>query len=175
MKLNPASKLVLFFFASTQVLASLTYYVLSLIRPDGYVFGVYYRMIMYHKAHPLQYIAVVAVTYALVATPFALMFARLAGWKRSVLIVGIMLFSVWLASFPGGFLYGLHHMRPSSLHQVFYRWRELMGEVRLGGELGVYIIAGSTPFNVIGLILGFFVTRRGFQMAGHARQEMKDR
>ena len=44
-------------------------------------------------------------------------------------------------------------------------------EVRLGGELGVYIIAGSVPFNVIGLVLGFFVTRRGFQMAGHIRQE----
>jgi hypothetical protein len=67
-------------------LASCIYFLLEKVvfrinGEHGYVFGMLYRMFLYHYQHPYQYIAIVSLVYGVVATLWALCCGTQTGWK----------------------------------------------------------------------------------------------
>jgi len=160
-----ALKLFTLFTASAFLLGSVGYLALHAVMPHGYVFGGLYRMFLYHESHPFQYIAVVAVTYGVIATASALRWPRLAGWRRSAAIVGIIVATVLVASVPGGVLWKIHDMQAGFFTTGARFWSDLLWGASTGLQAGWLVIALSLPYNIIGLILGYAVTHFGFRIS----------
>jgi len=133
--------------------------------PRGHVFGGLYRMFLYHESHPFQYIAVVALTYGVIATGCALRLSRLAGWRHSAAIVGIIFATVLVASVPGGVLWKIHDMQAGYFTTGSRFWSDLLWGASTGLQVGWLVIALSLPYNIIGLILGYAVTHLGFRLS----------
>lgn len=143
--------------AACFVLGSAVYAVLQAIVPGGYVFGAVYRMFLYHRAFPYQYIAVVALTWGVVFAAGAPFVSRLAGWRRRVAILALMLGTVVLASIPGGILWKIHDMQAGWFPEGDRLWADLVWGATTGLADGWFIVALSFPYNVVGLALGFVV------------------
>ncbi len=157
-------RLFAFFATSAFVLGSLGYLALQAVMPRGYVFGRLYRMFLYHESHPFQYVAVIAVTYAGIATMCALRWPRLAGWPRFAAIVAIMVSTVLVASLPGGMLWKIHDMQAGFFTTGARFWNDLLWGASTGLQIGWLVIALSLPYNIIGLFAGYAVTRYGFRI-----------
>ena len=168
---NPALKLFVYFALLCFVPGSIVYLLLYAIMPGNYVFGYLFLMFCYHFQHPFQYIAVVAVTYAIIATAFALKWPDIMGWHRRLLIFGIMISTIIVASVPGGVLWKIHDMQEGFIPAGSKLWADLGWGALTGLEIGWLIVALSIPYNIIGLILGYFVTKNGFKMAAAGRKQ----
>lgn len=158
-------KLYLFFAISAFTLGSVGYILLRTITPDERVFGALFRMFLYHDAHPFQYIALVAVIYAAIATAAAPCTTRLMGRRRSAAILGIIIAALLAASVPGGMLWKIHDMQAGYFTTGERFLNDLAWGATKGLLVGWLIIVSSIPYNILGLILGYAVTHRGFQMA----------
>ncbi len=165
----PALKLFGYFALSAFVLSSVVYFVMHSISP--YVFAGLFRMFMYHESHPLQYIAIVAITYAVIATVCVLRLPKLTRWRQRAAIVAIMLLSVIMASVPGGILWKIHDMQAGFFTTGERFWSDLFWGASTGLSVGWMVIALSIPYNVIGLIVGYRVTGYGFNLAAKLRAE----
>jgi hypothetical protein len=170
--MTPTGKLFSFYFTTTFVSAYAGYYALKLLIPGRDVFGSLYRMFLYHEEHPLPYIAIVALTYAGVATFSVTRWRHFTGWRRSLVILAIMAASVTIASIPGGMLWVVHDMIagfvPSIERTISYlRWGALAGL-----QVGWIIVATSFPFSLVGAVLGYIVTNQGFENknGGHSKR-----
>ena len=163
--------LFIYFTASAFSLTSIVYLMLSSLMPDGHIFGVLYRMFLYHHSYPLQYIAVYSLTYAIVATVVCLIWPKLIGWRRSVTILSIILFTVFAASVPGGILWKIHDMQAGYFPEGSRFWNDLLWGASSGLEIGWFIILISVPYNIICLALLYFVTHYGFNI--HSPQAQK--
>lgn len=56
-----------FYWLASFLLASGGYFLLWLLLPSRAVFGTWYRMFLYHREHPLAYIAIPCFFYGIVA------------------------------------------------------------------------------------------------------------
>ena len=157
-------KLFTFFASSTFVLGSVGYLVLHAVMPHGRVFGALYRMFLYHDEYPFQYIMVVALTYAVIATACALRWSHLLGWRRFATIVGVIVATILIASVPGGVLWKLHDMQAGYFPTGARFWGDLFWGASMGLQVGWLVIALSPPFNIIGLVVGYAVTIYGFKI-----------
>ena len=164
-----------FFTSSAFALGSVGYLALHMVLPQGYVFGGRYRMFLYHETHPLQYIAVVAVTYGSIATACVLRWSHLEGWHRFSAIVGIMIATVFVASAPGGVLWKIHDMQAGFFTMGARFWSDLLWGALTGLEVGWLVIALSFPYNIIGLIVGYTVTLFGYRIGAPAAQPFPPR
>jgi hypothetical protein len=164
--MNKVAMLIVYFVATSFAFASLTYFSLQFILPTGFpIFGALFRMFMYHTAHPYQYIGVVSLVYAAIATPMSLRWGHLHGWRLRLLILGVIAATIVVASVPGGMLWKIHDMQAGRFtHGSEFRSDILWGATT-GLQIGWFIIAVSIPYNLIGLAIGYFVTRRGFRLA----------
>lgn len=162
-----ALKLFLFYFLSAYVSASIGYVLLEAIMPNGFVWGAFFLMFTYHTQHPFQYIAVVVVTYAIIATVCTVKMSCFASFARRLAIFGIMGVSVIVASVPGGVLWTIHDMQAGYFTTGTRFWNDLLGGALYGGQLGWLIIAFSIPYNLLGLIVGYYITSYGFNIAKH--------
>lgn len=156
-------KLFTLFAVGAFLLGSVGYLALHAVMPHGYVYGRLSRMFLYHESHPFQYIAVVALTYGVIATACAFRWSRLAGWRRSAAIISIIVATVVIASVPGGVLWKIHDMQAGYFPPGARFWSDLLWGASTGLQVGWLVIALSFPYNIIGLILGYVVTHFGFR------------
>jgi hypothetical protein len=168
-------KLFGFFAGSAFGLGSLVYVVLRAIMPHGWVFGAPPRMFLYHWEHPFQYIALVALTYGAIATLCAFKLSLLNGWRLRIAIVATMLVVVLAASAPGGVLWKIHDMQAGFFTKGSRFWEDLLWGASSGLQIGWLIIALSVPYNIFGLIIGYWVTWRGFKIAAIINQTGEER
>jgi hypothetical protein len=162
--MSRAFRLCGYFAASAFLLGASGYLALHAVLPRGYVFGSLYRMLLYHEAHPFQYIAVVALTYAAIATPCAIRWSGSSGWRRTLLIIGVMVASIFAASVPGGILWKIHDMQAGFFTSGSRFWNDLLWGAWTGLEIGWLVIALSLPYNIVGFVSGYAVTNYGFKI-----------
>jgi hypothetical protein len=161
--MKPTPKLFAFYFVTAFASGAAGFYLLKLLMPNRDVFGALYRMFLYHENHPLPYIAVVALIYAVVATIAVTKWHHFAGWKRHILIVAIIIVSITIASIPGGMLWVIHDMIagfiPSYERSISYLfWGALTGL-----QIGWLIVGASLPYSLFGTAVGYIITNRGFE------------
>lgn len=142
-------------------LGSIGYLLLVHIMPGGAVFGSWYRMFEYHYQHPYQYIGIVAVAYGLTAAAWARFLGQIAGVRRMVSIVGVMIAAILLASVPGGLLWGIHDVQAGFVPPLPVLRHNLIWAATTGLTFGWVIIALSIPYNILGCITGYAVTHYG--------------
>lgn len=156
-------KRLLFYWISSYVLATLMYYILWLIMPRHKVFGALYRMFLYHREFPLQYIAIPCLFYGIIATLLSGKFSNKNIQGQILLTIIIIVSSILLSSPFGGALWHYHDMKagyfpPNWISKMIsegFTW---------GLELGWLIIGLSIPYNIIGSITCFFLTKKGTEL-----------
>ena len=160
-------KLFTYYLSVSFISASLGYAFFSFILGD-HVFGALYRMFLYHDAHPFQYIAIVCIVFASVASLLTPSFTHLKTWRRFLAIVGLMLGSIIIASIPGGILWSLHDMQAGYFPTGARFWNALAWGATTGLRIGWLIILLSIPYNIVGLVIGYLITDQGFRRSPRA-------
>jgi hypothetical protein len=157
-------RLFVFFTASSFILGGLGYFSLRVIMPDGWVFGALYRMFLYHWAHPLQYIGLVCLIYAAVATAVVFLCGDLIHKWPYLMIPFIMCSSILIASPVGGVLWVFHDMQAGFIPEGTHFWNDIAWGAVTGASTGWVVVLLSAPYNIIGLIVGYQVTLLGYKM-----------
>lgn len=107
--------------------------------------------------HPMQYICVVAVCYAFVAALWTVWMKR---QRRGVLwsleALAVIIVALVLACPLGGMLWHFHDMLAGFFPDFWLR--KLVGGFVDGLMVGPRLVFYSFPYNLIGLIAGYFVT-----------------
>ncbi|WP_400194318.1 hypothetical protein [Hymenobacter sp. B81] len=128
--------------------------------PQGYVFGHLTGMPLYHWQHPLSYILLTCFCYGLIAAVLARHFAGLSRRSR-VLWTGITALLTVVASSPmGGMLWHYHDMQ-AGYFPSFWRSRMVEYGVSWGLAAGWAIVGLSVPYNVLGLLVCYWLTSWG--------------
>ncbi len=162
-----ASKAFFYFWTISFVIASALYLPLSFIMPHGYVFGALYGMFLYHWDHPYQYIALITFVYAVIASAWCVFYSWPTTCKRQILAwLIISALTTLVASVPGGILWTLHDMQAGFFTKDSRFWNDLLNGALTGLQVGWLVIALSIPYNIIGLILGYFINARGMMQYG---------
>lgn len=161
--MKTAPKLFTFYFVAAFVTGSAGFYSLKLLMPDRDVFGALYRMFLYHENHPLPYIAVVALTYAAVATAAEIRWRHFTGRKRRILIVTIIIVSIIIASIPGGMLWVVHDMMAGFIPSFERSVNYLFWGALTGLQVGWIIVGASLPYSLFGALAGYIITYQGFK------------
>jgi hypothetical protein len=107
--------------------------------------------------HPMQYIGVVAVCYALVAAVWTMCMKRQRrGVLRILEVLAVILVALVIACPLGGMLWHFHDMLAGFFPDFWLR--KLLGGIVDGLMVGPRLIFYSFPYNLIGLIVGYFAT-----------------
>jgi len=136
----------------TFLLGSLGYVVIS--SQLGAAFGGLFRMFMYHEAHPFQYIGIVAVVFGILGAGWVRFFGVTEGWKRWVSILLCIVFTIFVASVPGGILWKIHDMQAGYFTEGARFWRDLWWGAKEGLLVGWFVMLISIPYNLIGIVIG---------------------
>ncbi|MGD1839907.1 MAG: hypothetical protein ACFB0B_03290 [Thermonemataceae bacterium] len=139
------------------------YYLLRLVLPGHQVFGALYRMFLYHWEFPLQYIAIPCFFYGIIATLLANLFQNRKTLGR-ILITGLIIALTISVSAPfGGMLWHFHDMQAGYFPP---NWISIMVSKGFiwGLELGWLIIGFSIPYNIMGTIACFFLTKKSVEL-----------
>lgn len=156
-------KRLLFYWISSFTLASLFYYILALVMPGNRVFGSLFRMFPYHSTHPLQYIALPCFFYGIIASLFAGSFQKKNTLGRIYLTLFIILLTIFISSPFGGILWHWHDIQAGFFPKHWFS--KLFGEgIKDGLGLGWLIMLLSIPYNLLGAIVCFFLTREGAKL-----------
>jgi hypothetical protein len=155
-------KRTVFFWLSSFGLAAAGYYLLRLLVPGGHVFGAWYRMLRYHEAHPLAYIALCCLCYGPLAA------AALGSWRRRGfpgrlgLVSLLALGTVALASPLGGMLWHWHDMQAGYFPAGWLP--KLLHGSRDGLLLGWLIVLLSVPYTGLGLLASYGLLTTGARL-----------
>ena len=115
------------------------------------------RMFGYHVQHPMQYIGVVAICYAVVAAIWtARMKRRRTGALRILEVLAVILVALILACPLGGMLWHFHDMQAGFFPDFWPR--KLIGGFIDGLMVGPLLVFYSFPYSFVGLVVGYFVT-----------------
>lgn len=107
--------------------------------------------------HPMQYIGVVAVCYALVAAVWTMCMKRQRrGVLRILEVLAVILVALVIACPLGGMLWHFHDMLAGFFPDFWLR--KLLGGIVDGLMVGPRLIFYSFPYNLIGLIAGYLAT-----------------
>ena len=140
------------------------YYLLRLVLPGHHVFGAWYRMLLYHEAHPVAYIALCCFFYGLLAAAFADAFWRRGTTRGRVGIVGIIVLLTMALSTPlGGMLWYWYDMQ-AGYFPAHWRRILLVEGSRDGLAVGWLVVLLSVPCNVLGGAVCYFLTRTGARL-----------
>ena len=132
------------------------YWLVSLLM-NGSAFAWVPCMFEYQEKHPMQYIGVVAICYAAVAAVWtACMKRRRTGVLRILEVLAVILVALVLACPLGGMLWHFHDMLAGFFPDFWLR--KLLGGFAHGLMIGPLLVFYSFPYNLIGLIVGCFVT-----------------
>ncbi|MBF9221317.1 hypothetical protein [Hymenobacter ruricola] len=148
--------------------AAAGYGLLWLLLPGHHVFGAPYRMILYHEAHPLAYIALCCGCFGPLAAVATDAFRRRGRWGRLGVVGLLALATVALSSPLGGLLWHWHDMQAGYFPADWPR--QLVAGAAEGLTTGWLIVLLSVPYNVLGLLVcyGLLATGAGRFSAGDA-------
>jgi len=130
--------------------------------PVGYLF----RMFMYPDQHPLQYVAVVAVPFAVLTALWTVTMNRRLHSKRWLQITGVILLSLVISSILGGLLWTFHDMQAGYFPAYDMMVDHFQQGAWWGLTLGPIIVALSIPMNVLAFVIAYTVasfTERTFK------------
>lgn len=159
-----AIKLFCFFAVICFSAGSAGYLALRPVLPEGWVFGALYSMYLYHWEYPFQYILLIAVIYGMVATIFAIALRKRAKTSR-LAVFSIMVLTILAASPLGGILWVIHDMQAGYFTEGARFRNDLAWGALEGVRSGWLVILLSVPYNMLGLVAGYFVTAYGFGLA----------
>ena len=160
--MNPGihTKRLIFYWTTSFILATAGYYILRFIMPDHYVFGLLYRMFLYHWEHPVMFILIPCFFYGIIATLLSGSFAKQGMTGQILLTILIILVTVLLSSPAGGMLWHYYDMKAGWFPEYWFTKMVKYG-TSWGLETGWYIIALSIPYNISGSVICYFLTRKG--------------
>ena len=170
--MKTALKRLVFYWIASFTLAVVCYYFLWTIMPGHYVFGSWFRMFLYHWEHPIQFIAIPCFFYGILATLLADKFSKQRVHRQLLLTLLIVTVTVLVSSPFGGMLWHYYDMKAGYFPSNYIRKMVSLG-FEWGLEMGWLIIGLSIPYNLIGLITCFFVTKKGselFKMANSTKK-----
>lgn len=156
-------KRLVFYWAAGFVLAASLYYLLWLIMPGHYVFGALPRMFIYHWHHPLQYIMIPCFFYGIIATAVSASFYKKEVKGKILMTFQIILLTILLSSPFGGMLYFYHDMQAGYFPENWVS-RMIMHGIGSGFQTGWLIIAISVPYNILGSVVCYFLTKKGSEL-----------
>ena len=132
-------------------------YMLVSLLIGGPAFAWVPRRFVYHEQHPMQYIGVVAVCYALVAALWTVCMKRQRrGVLRILEVLAVILVALVLACPLGGMLWHFHDMLAGFFPDFWLR--KLVGGFVDGLIVGPLLVFYSFPYNLMALIVGYFAT-----------------
>lgn len=143
--------------------ATAGYFILRMLSAGKEVFGSLYRMYSYHYRHPLSYILIPCVVYSMIVSIAGGELISKSIFRQLMLTLAIAFFTI-LFSFPiGGMLYYYHDMQAGYFPD---NWLPVMMEngVSAGFENGWLIILLSFPYNLLGIVVCYFITKWGNRM-----------
>ncbi|MBT8254032.1 MAG: hypothetical protein HKN00_12215 [Flavobacteriaceae bacterium] len=160
MKRRTIIKQLIFFWLFSFGIALPGYYLLSAIMPDGYVFGRFFRMFLYHDSHPVGYIAISCFIYGILATAFSRRMVRANVYSR-LAWTSVIVFLTIIGSSPfGGMLWHYHDMQAGFFPDNWVIKMILDGTLK-GLQFGWLIIALSIPYTFFGIIICYFLSYKG--------------
>ena len=153
-------KRMLFFWFSSFALAVAGYYLLWGLLPGHRVFGDWYRMLPYHAAHPLPYIALCCGCYGPLAAAAAATFRRRGTWGRVGVTAVLCVLTVALSAPLGGILWHWHDMQAGYFPP---RWGQVLLHQgpRDGLALGWLVVVLSVPYAWLGAVMCYLLTKVG--------------
>lgn len=156
-------KQFLFYLISSFSLAVIVYYILWLIMPHNSVFGSWFRMYSYHHENPLPFIFIPCFFYAVFAKLFSPKFENSNAFKRFRITALMVILIIFISSPLGGMLYFYFDMKAGYFPD---NWLSIMIEngVSAGLSLGWLIVLLSFPYNVIGIIVCYLLTKKGSKL-----------
>lgn len=131
--------------------------------PNQYVFGTLYRMFLYHCEYPVAFIAIPCFFYGIIATLFSKKFLNQSIAKQILLTILIIILTVLISSPFGGMLWHYYDMKAGYFP---VNWISKMMRIGLeqGFEIGWLIIGLSIPYNILGSISCYFLTKKGSEL-----------
>ena len=152
--------------------AVLGYFIIKAIRSDNEVFGSLFRMSSYHHQHPFSYILIPCVLYSLIVTIGGSQPLNKSLLREVILTLAIVFFTILFSLPVGGMLYYYHDMRAGYFPD---NWLPVMinDGTSKGFEAGWLIIALSFPYNVLGIVVCYFITKAGSHIF-HKKQPTPD-
>jgi hypothetical protein len=110
-KQNSSVKRLLFYWVTSSAAAIAGYYLLWFVMPGHYVFGTWFRMVLYHWGHPVAYILIPRFVYGIIANKRAGKFAIKKTPEQVGMTVGIVALTILISSPLGGMLWHYHDMQ----------------------------------------------------------------
>lgn len=156
-------KRLLFYWLTSVLLATGLYYLLWVAMPNHIVFGALYRMFVYHWQHPIQYILIPCFFYGIIATCFAELFSGRKFLGQVFLTLLIILLTVFISSPFGGMLWHYHDMQAGYFPSNWVGTMIAKG-FSWGLELGWLIVGLSMPYNFLGAVICYFLTKKGSEL-----------
>jgi len=151
---------LLFFWIAGFILALSGYFLLHCLMPDGQIFGALYRMFVYHWKHPVSYIAIPCFFYGIFATALSTYFNKRKLFGKIILTLLILILTILFSSPFGGMLWHYHDMQAGYFPVGWIKKMIVTGSEQ-GLEIGWVVILLSFPYNLLGAILCFFLSRYG--------------
>jgi len=150
--------LALYLTLITFILASLGYIIITHIQ--GWAFGGFFRMLMYHETHPFQYIGIVATVFGVIGTIWDRYFSSSNGWKRWLSLFLCIILTLFVSSIPGGILWKIHDMQAGYFTEGLQFWHDLWWGAKEGFQLGWFIMLISMPYNLFGFLTGGLILHK---------------
>ena len=156
-------KKLLFYWTTSFILATVLYYILWLIMPHHYVFGVIIKMPLYHWEYPISFIMIPCFFYGIIATFLADKFSKQNVIVQILMTILIIILTIAVSSPFGGMLWHYYDMKAGYFPP---NWKEIILKkgFEWGVEAGWYIVALSIPYNIIGSIACCFLTKKGSKL-----------
>jgi hypothetical protein len=161
--MNIIIKRLLFYWTTSFSLATAIYYILWAIMPNNYVFGALIRMFLYHWEHPITFIAIPCFFYGIIATLLADKFSKQNVLRQVLLTIMIIVFTVIVSSPFGGMLWHYYDMKAGYFPTNWVGKMAGLG-FEWGLEIGWLVVVLSIPYNIIGSIGCYFLTKKGSEL-----------
>lgn len=150
-------KRFIFYFLSSFALATFGFYFLKAILPNSTIFGHLFRMRPYHLQFPIQFIFIPCFFFGIVATIFSSVFKKTLLSKGLLVSLIISTISILISLPFGGILWNYYDMQAGYFPENWFICLVSKGSL-MGFSWGVLIIGLSIPYNLLGLLVSYFLT-----------------
>lgn len=161
--MKTVTKRLLFYWVTSFILASIFYYILWIIMPRHNVFASLFRMFSYHWEYPISFIAIPCFFYGILAIIFTKMFLRQTVFKQILLTLLIVTLTILISSPFGGMLWHYYDMK-AGYFPLNWILKMIKNGFSQGFEVGWLIILLSVPYNILGIIACYFLTKKGSEL-----------
>jgi len=152
-------KKTLIYWLTSFTFASGGFYILSFFMPKSFVFGAFYRMILYHWENPMSYISLPCFFFGIIAPYLTKGFLTKTFFKQLLTLFIIITLTIILSSPLGGMLWHYHDMKAGYFPNNWFVKIVSQGSLE-GLQLGWLIILLSFPYNILGSIISFYLIKK---------------